>query len=221
MDTSDEIVQSCDRHNRQWRSATHEESTVSVKELDMFLTMKVLEDTPAVLSFGWICDENGYSYKWLNVQKNLISCKTGFGYKATRIISFLSWFQACQRGLPQVLSHLSTSLILWRQEIHHLTFSSRSSTSPTTATSSASQRKIWSTWKWYFSSVCVKLQCLMVERGSLLLTVNHITGKVTKPTENSHKNFERRPYRMVKPVVCRFRSRYREALTPVHLMELL
>ena len=30
----------------------HEEATVYVKELDTFLTMKVLEDTPAVLSLG-------------------------------------------------------------------------------------------------------------------------------------------------------------------------
>ena len=29
---------------------THEEATVYVKELDIFLTMKVLENTPAVLS---------------------------------------------------------------------------------------------------------------------------------------------------------------------------
>ena len=29
---------------------THEEATVDVKELDIFLTMKVLENTPAVLS---------------------------------------------------------------------------------------------------------------------------------------------------------------------------
>ena len=28
---------------------THEEATVYVKELDIFLTLKVLEDTPAVL----------------------------------------------------------------------------------------------------------------------------------------------------------------------------
>ena len=48
---------------------THEEATVSVKELDTFLTMKVLEDTPAVLSLGKICDENGYSYEWINGQK--------------------------------------------------------------------------------------------------------------------------------------------------------
>ena len=31
---------------------THEEATVYVKELDIFLTMRVLEETPAVLSLG-------------------------------------------------------------------------------------------------------------------------------------------------------------------------
>ena len=35
---------------------THEESTVYVKELNMFLTLKVLENTPAVLSLGKVCD---------------------------------------------------------------------------------------------------------------------------------------------------------------------
>ena len=39
----------------------HEETTVYVKELDKFLTMKVIENTPAVLSLGKLCDENGYS----------------------------------------------------------------------------------------------------------------------------------------------------------------
>ena len=48
---------------------THEEATVYVKELDIFLTMKVLEDTPAVLSLGKLCDEHGYSYEWINGQK--------------------------------------------------------------------------------------------------------------------------------------------------------
>ena len=45
---------------------THEEAFVCVKELDIFLTMKVLENTPAVLSLGKLCDENGYSYEWIN-----------------------------------------------------------------------------------------------------------------------------------------------------------
>ena len=48
---------------------THEEAIVYVKELDIFLTMKVLENTPAVLSLGKLCDENGYSYEWITGQK--------------------------------------------------------------------------------------------------------------------------------------------------------
>ena len=48
---------------------THEEATVYVKELDIFLTMKVLDNTPAVLSLGKLCDENGYSYEWINGKK--------------------------------------------------------------------------------------------------------------------------------------------------------
>ena len=54
---------------------THEEAIVYVKELDIFLTMKVLDITPAVLSLGKLCDENGYSYEWINGQKP----HTGFG----------------------------------------------------------------------------------------------------------------------------------------------
>ena len=48
---------------------THEEAIVCVREFDIFLAMKLLEDTPAVLSLGKLCDENGYSYDWLNCQK--------------------------------------------------------------------------------------------------------------------------------------------------------
>ena len=48
---------------------THEEAIVYVKELDIFLTMKVLENTPAVLSLGKLYEENGYSYEWINGQK--------------------------------------------------------------------------------------------------------------------------------------------------------
>ena len=79
----------------------HEEATVYVKELGIFLTMKVLEDTLAVLSLGKLCDENGYSNEWINGQKHHISLKTGFGYKVTRRTSFRSWFLVCQRVLRQ------------------------------------------------------------------------------------------------------------------------
>ena len=48
---------------------TNEEATVYVRELDIFLTMKVLEDTPAVLSLWKLCVKHGYSYEWINGQK--------------------------------------------------------------------------------------------------------------------------------------------------------
>ena len=38
---------------------TNEEATVYVRELKKFLTMKVLQNTPAVLSLGKLCDEHG------------------------------------------------------------------------------------------------------------------------------------------------------------------
>ena len=44
---------------------THEEAIVYVKEFGIFLTMKVLEN----MSLGKLCDENGYSYEWINGQK--------------------------------------------------------------------------------------------------------------------------------------------------------
>ena len=48
---------------------TDEEAIVYVTELDIILNMKVLDNTPAVLSLGKLCDENGYSYEWINGQK--------------------------------------------------------------------------------------------------------------------------------------------------------
>ena len=72
---------------------TQEEAIVCVKELGRFWTMKVLENTPAVLSFGKLCDENGYSTNGSMV-KNHISLKTEFGLSATRRTSFLSGFLA-------------------------------------------------------------------------------------------------------------------------------
>ena len=48
---------------------TKEEATVYVKGLDLFVTVKLLEDTPAVLSFGKLCEDHGYSYLWTSGQK--------------------------------------------------------------------------------------------------------------------------------------------------------
>ena len=48
---------------------TKEEATVHVKEMDLGMTAKFLEDTPAVLSLGKLCDDRGYSQGWTSGQK--------------------------------------------------------------------------------------------------------------------------------------------------------
>ena len=112
---------------------THEEATVYVKELDIFLTMKVRENTPAVLSLGKLCDENGYSHEWINGKKpHLI--KDGI-----RIICNTENF------VPIVVpglstgsssgSYRSTSGTPSRQGRHRSTSSSISSSSPTAKSS--------------------------------------------------------------------------------------
>ena len=48
---------------------TREEATVFVKEFDLFVTVKLLEDTPAVLSLGKLCEDHRYSCEWTSGQK--------------------------------------------------------------------------------------------------------------------------------------------------------
>ena len=48
---------------------TREEATVFVKELDLFVTVVFLEETPAVLSLGKPCGDHGYTYHWTRGQK--------------------------------------------------------------------------------------------------------------------------------------------------------
>ena len=40
-----------------------EEATVYVKDLDMFVMVQLLGDTPAVLSLGTLCEKNGNSHE--------------------------------------------------------------------------------------------------------------------------------------------------------------
>ena len=115
---------------------THEEATVYVKELDIFLTMNVLEDTPAVLSLGKLLDADGYSHEWINGQKQHL-IKNGIRIQCNT-----------ENFVPIVVPGLSTSsssslpssrsMTPSRQEIDHPTYSSSSSTSPTMTSSTVS-----------------------------------------------------------------------------------
>ena len=116
---------------------THEEAIVYVKELDIFLTMKVLENTPAVLSLGKLCDENGYSYEWINGQKPRL-IKDGI-----RIICNTENFVPIV--VPGLTSSSSTSSsssrTLVKQESHSSSSSSSSPSSPTVGEKSVRERK--------------------------------------------------------------------------------
>ena len=106
---------------------THEEAIVYVKELDMFLTMKVLENTPAVLSLGQLCNENGYSYEWINGQKpHLIKDKIRI------ICNTENFVPIVVPGLSRSSSaSSSTSRTPMKQESHSSSSSSSSPSSPT------------------------------------------------------------------------------------------
>ena len=157
---------------------THEEARVYVKELEKFLTMKVLEDTPAVLSLGKLCDEHGHSYEWINGQKPRL-IKNGIRIQCNTEnfvpIVVLGFSTSSSSSFPS-----STSMTLSRQEIDHPTSSSSSSTSPTMTVSSDSE---------------IRASEDMCGRDSYPVTVSseHVERKerrdpLTKPTKNPKPN---------------------------------
>ena len=118
---------------------THEETTVYVKELDIFLTMKILEITPAVLSLGKICDENENFYEWINGQKprlieNGIRAQCNTENFVQIVVPGLSWSSSS-------CSNHSISKTLSRQERPFSTSSSSASSSPTTSSSDNETRE--------------------------------------------------------------------------------
>ena len=92
---------------------TKEEATVYVKELDFFVTIKLLEDTPAVLSLGKLCEDHGKKYHWTRDSEWYVVRRVTFYLSA---IFDESWF---------LTTGLSTS--------------SSSSSSPTSPTSSSQE----------------------------------------------------------------------------------
>ena len=106
---------------------THEEDTVYVKEMDIFLILKVFEDTPAVLSPGKVCDEHGFSYEWFNCQKqHLIKNKIRIQCNTENFVPIV--VLGLSASSTSRLS-ISTPMALLGHEIDHSKSSSGSSTS--------------------------------------------------------------------------------------------
>ena len=110
-----------------------------VKELEIFLTMKVFENTPAVLSLGKLCDENGYSFEWINGQKpHLIKNGTRIRCNTENFVPIVVPGLSASSSSG---SGPSTSRTLSRQESHFSTSSSSSSSSPTVSDTKTRERE--------------------------------------------------------------------------------
>ena len=48
---------------------TNEEAQIYDHDLNLFVTVQLLEETPAVLSLGKLCEDHGYSYEWVSGQR--------------------------------------------------------------------------------------------------------------------------------------------------------
>ena len=119
---------------------TYEEATVYVKELDIFMTMKVLENTPAALSPGKLCDEHGYSYEWINGQKpHLIKNDIRVQCNTENFVPIvvLGLSTSSSSSLPS-----STPMTPLRQEIDHPKSSSSLSTSRPMTSSTVSSESV-------------------------------------------------------------------------------
>ena len=113
---------------------THEEATVYVKELEKFLTMKVLENTPAVLSLGKLC---------INGQKPHLTRGSRLVSKFFLQFSFFNFHDTFKTG--KWSSCIFLKLVYFTN--HNRVKRQRDS------------NKGWSEWDRFPSSTCVKFTC--------------------------------------------------------------
>ena len=155
---------------------TNEEAIVYVKELGIFLTRKVFDNTLKVLSLGKLCDENGYSYEWIN------------GQKPHLIVDGIRIICNTENSVPIVVPGLSSSSSAFsstlrtrmKQESHSSSSSSSSRSSPAVSEISVREREDAS------NSDISPVQCLswlMIDQGNL---------RKSKPTK-SQKQMKRKP----------------------------
>ena len=99
---------------------THEEAIVYVKELYIFLTMKVLENTPAVLSLGKLCDGmDQWSKTTSHLERNSdhLQHRELRSYCGSRLVKFFLWILSTSRT---PMKQESRSSILLHPHILHL-----------------------------------------------------------------------------------------------------
>ena len=68
-DSRSDKMETLRRSRNATKVQTNEEAQVHVHDLDLFVTVQILDDTPAVLSLGKRCEEHGFTYEWASGQK--------------------------------------------------------------------------------------------------------------------------------------------------------
>ena len=91
---------------------TKKEATVHVNQLDLFVTVMLLQESPAVLSLVKLCEEHGYTYHWKSGQ-NPHPSKLARELIAISQTMYYLWFLEYQRVHPQLRFHLP------RHHLHH------------------------------------------------------------------------------------------------------
>ena len=103
---------------------TREEAPVYVKELNLFVTVILLEETPAVLSLGKLCEDQGYTYRWTSGQKPHLIRK---GKRIDCAIYIYIYIQLCtiwsqeetewqEQGAREAASKLAKSILKLKEQ---------------------------------------------------------------------------------------------------------
>ena len=80
---------------------TNEEAQENVHDLDLFVTVQMLDDTLAVLSSGKLCEEHGYTFEWASGRTPHLT-KDGKGFYARRKMSCFLLSRDCRQAPAQV-----------------------------------------------------------------------------------------------------------------------
>ena len=122
---------------------TNDEAQVHLYDHDLFITVQLLEDTPAVLSLGKLCEENGYSHEWASGQNpHLTKQGEKILRKTENFVPFVVPGLSSNSGTVRLLHRyrrthivhlqvqLKSEMLIWHQEtgaIHqkHETFKKR------------------------------------------------------------------------------------------------
>ena len=99
-----------------WEVQACEKAQVYVHDLDLFVTVQLLEETPDVLSLGKPCEEHGYTYEWASGQKPQLTkqgikilCKTENFVPVVPGLPSNSCTSSSSTSLPQDSSSTSSS----------------------------------------------------------------------------------------------------------------